>query len=280
MPSSLQFSTSPSTFDTPQITRKSIASPPAKKQKMSLTQTYYLAHTARGKLSKEAAKADHDLRKLVGHANLLDGLMLDLADAEREQESWFNQTVKGAAKASEETEKPKHIQWADSIPEEAIDDEDWDAEASDNESDSDDDDEEEIFHAKRMPLRRTNASTTVNAMEIDEDEDEDMEDDEGFEEDLTLTRTSSNHPPELLHETDSESEDESMPPSPPTPEMQFGSLSEKQRQAIATTSFYPSIPAKSDAPHLTSSEQDSFFDEGFYIPQRQQQSLVSAISVY
>lgn len=278
MSSSLRFSTSPSTFDTPQTTRKSIASPPAKKQKMSLTQTYYLAHTARGKLSKEAAKADHDLRKLVGHANLLDGLMLDLADAEREQESWFNQTVKGAAKASEEAEKPKHIQWADSIPEEAIDDEDWDAEVSDNESDSDDEEEEELFQAQRMPLRRTNASTTVTAMEIDEDEE--MEDDDEFEEDLTLTRTSSNHPPELLHESDSESEDEPMPPSPPAPEMHFDSLSEKQRQAIATTSFYPSIPVKSDAPHLTASEQDSFFDEGFYIPQRQQQGLVSAISVY
>ena len=245
---------------------------------MSLTQTYYLAHTARGKLSKEAAKSDHDLRLLVGHANLLDGLMLDLADAEREQESWFNQTVKGAAKASEEPEKPKHIQWADSIPEEAIEEEDWDAEVSDNESDSDDEEDEEIAPAQRLPLGRTNASTTVTAMEIDEDED--MEDDDEFEEGLILTRTSSNHPPELLHESDSESEDESMPPSPPASEMHFDSLSEKQRQAIATTSFYPSIPSQSDAAHLTASEQDSFFDEGFYIPQRQQQGLVSAISVY
>ena len=245
---------------------------------MSLTQTYYLAHTARGKLSKEAAKSDHDLRLLVGHANLLDGLMLDLADAEREQESWFNQTVKGATKASEEPEKPKHIQWADSIPEEAIEEEDWDAEISDNGSDSDDDEEdEEVAPAQRFSLGRTNASTTITAMEIDEDED--MEDDDEFEEGLTLTRTSSNHPPELLHESDSESEDESMPPSPPASEMHFDSLSEKQRQAIATTSFYPSIPA-SDAAHLTASEQDSFFDEGFYIPQRQQQGLVSAISVY
>ena len=201
--------------------------------------------------------------------------MLDLADAEREQESWFNQTVKGAAKASEEPEKPKHIQWADSIPEEAIDEEDWDAEASDSESDSDD---EEFSYTEPMPLRPANASTSVTAMEIDENED--MAEDDEFEEGLTLTRTSSNHPPELLHESDSESEEESMPPSPPAPEMPFDTLSEKQRQAIATTSFYPSIPAKSDAPHLTASEQDSFFDEGFYIPQRQQQGLVSAISVY
>lgn len=48
---------------------------------MSITQTYYLAHTARGKLSHEAAQADHNLRLLVGHANLLDSLMLELAEA-------------------------------------------------------------------------------------------------------------------------------------------------------------------------------------------------------
>ena len=275
MPSNLRFSTTTSSIETPQITREAIASPIQKKQKMSLTQTYYLAHTARGKLSREAAKADHNLRRLVGHANLLDGLMLDLADAEREQESWFNQTVKGATKASEEPEKPKHIQWADTIPEEAIEDADWEAEASDSDSESDD---EEIIPAQPMAFRPSKASTTVTAMEIDEDEDEDMEEDDEFEEGLALTRTSSNHPPELMHESDSESEDESMPPSPPLPELPLSTLSEKQRQAIATTSYYPS--EKSDVPQLSPSEQDSFLDEGFYLPQRRQPGLVSAISVY
>ncbi|KAH8661827.1 hypothetical protein BGZ61DRAFT_593629 [Ilyonectria robusta] len=53
---------------------------------MFITQTYYLAHKARVKLSSEAARADHDLRLLVSHANLLDSLMLELADTEREQE--------------------------------------------------------------------------------------------------------------------------------------------------------------------------------------------------
>lgn len=238
---------------------------------MSLTQSYYLAHTARGKLSREAAKADHNLRVLVGHANLLDGLMLDLADAEREQESWFNQTVKGAAKASEEPEKAKHIQWADTIPEEALEDADWEALASD--SDSDSDEEEEDSYAPSMAFNRTKASTTVTAMEVDEDED--MEDDE-FEQDLALTRTSSNHPPDLMHESDSESDDEPMPPSPPLPEL--STLSEKQRQAIVTTSYYPS--KKSDVTQLSPSEEESFLDEGFYLPQRQQPGLVSAISVY
>lgn len=268
MSSGLRFSVSASYPQSTPIVQKTVSSPPQKKQKMSLAQTYYLAHTARGKLSKEASRADHDLRLLVGHANLLDGLMLDLADAEREQENWFNNTVKGAAKASNE---PKHIQWVDTIPEEAIEEEAWDAESSDSEEDSDD--EEETQYAHTIPRRRqSQSSTTITAMEIDED----MEEDEDYEDDLALTRTST-HPPELLHESDSESEDEYMPPSPPQTEMSLDGLSEKQRQAIATTSFYQSIPATSDsnAASLPPSEQASFFDEGFYLPQRQT-AIVSA----
>ena len=67
-------------------------SPPAKKQKMSLTQTYYVASTARSKLGREANRADHNLRVLVGHANLLDNLMLDLANAVSVQSSKSNPT--------------------------------------------------------------------------------------------------------------------------------------------------------------------------------------------
>ncbi|KAK3933680.1 hypothetical protein QBC46DRAFT_230105, partial [Diplogelasinospora grovesii] len=62
------------------------------KAKMSVTQTYSLAHKARAKLSSEAARSNHNLRLLVGHANLLDSLMLKLADTERQQESWFDQS--------------------------------------------------------------------------------------------------------------------------------------------------------------------------------------------
>src|SRR3569833_4388026 len=82
---------------------------------MSITQTYYLAHKARGKLSSEAARPDHNLRLLVGPANLLASLMMELADAEREQESWFNQSVRGATKA---TQQDRHVQWADTVVEE------------------------------------------------------------------------------------------------------------------------------------------------------------------
>ena len=59
---------------------------------MSLTQTYYVASTARSKLGREANRADHNLRVLVGHANLLDNLMLDLANAVSVQSSKSNPT--------------------------------------------------------------------------------------------------------------------------------------------------------------------------------------------
>ena len=234
---------------------------------MSLTQTYYLAHTARGKLSQEAARADHDLRLLVGHANLLDGLMLDLANAEQEQESWFNQTVKSASKASEE---PKHVQWADTIPEELEEavEEEFYAESSGSDSDSDDD--EEMQPTKPIALRKVpQAPVTITTAEYDEDED--MED-EDFEDDLTLTRTSSAHPPDLLDDEDSESEDDSMPPSP---EMALDAFSEKQRQAIATTSYYQPLPVKSSSPASLPDSDQSFFDEGFYLPQRQQTAIAA-----
>ncbi|KAL8791079.1 MAG: hypothetical protein Q9213_000286 [Squamulea squamosa] len=262
MPSILRNSILPSAIETPAIVRKTIPSPPQKKQKMSLTQTYYLAHTARGKLSKEAARADHNLCRLVGHANLLDGLMLDLADAEREQESWFNQTVNGATKASQ---SPRHIQWADSI-EEAIEEDD---EYSDSESDSDD----EVEQIPQIPARRLPQELAPAVMvTVEEDSDEEMEeDDDEDDEDLVLTRTHSNQPPELLHESDSESDDD-MPPSPPQSAIPFDAFTEKQRQAIATTGYYQS---KHEA--ITSAEdQASFFQEGFYIPPRQQAPSITA----
>lgn len=233
---------------------------------MSLTQTYYLAHTARGKLSKEAAKGDHDLRLLVGHANLLDGLMLDLANAEQEQENWFNQTVKSNTKASEE---PKHIQWADTIPEEVEEAVEEEFYADNSDSDSDSDDEEEMEYSQ--PTLRKALQATVSSVEVDEDEE--MADDD-YEDSLALTRTPSIHPPELLHgDSDSDSDDD-MPPSPPQTEITLDDFTQKQRQAIATTSFYQSD--RSDhAASLPESDQSSFFDEGYYLPQRQPMAIAA-----
>ncbi len=203
---------------------------------MSITQTYFLAHSARGKLSKEASRADHDLRLLVGHANLLDSLMLDLANAEQEQEQWFNKSLSQSEEAVQEPEA------------------DWeadDAEASESESDSDyDEDVDMVIESNTTPI--------VTATEVDqEDFEEDDEEDYG---DLALTRTASRHsPPELSEDSESESEDEHMPPSPPS--ATFDSFTEHQRQAIAN-------PSK-DAP-LSETQQEAFIEEGFFLPSRPQ----------
>ncbi|KAH8598299.1 hypothetical protein B0O99DRAFT_616372 [Bisporella sp. PMI_857] len=242
---------------------------PLKRKAMSITQTYYLAHTARGKLSSEASRADHNLRLLVGHANLLDSLMLELAEAEQEQESWFNQSVKKATK----TEEPRHIQWADSIIEEP--EEDWqaeDAESSDSESEYDSEDEME-FETGLAALHRVPSHITTSYEEVEEEfEDDGAEDLDELA--LHLVQSHSNSPPELDHDSDDSSEDESMPPSPPSDALP--SFSEKERQQIATTGFY----SKSAASIPPSAEQ-AFFDEGYYLPRRTQSpGLISAISVY
>jgi hypothetical protein len=249
---------------------------------MSITQTYFLAHKARAKLSREAGQPDHNLRLLVGHANLLDSLMLDLAEAEREQESWFNQSVRGAAPRTEE----RHIQWADSIPTrndagwEADDSSDSDSDSDLSEDDEEDDEEDEdddVEMADAVSYRRAPAGSVVPASpqlshfgvdEIDEDElDEDEEDIDS----LTLTRSPSHtaaaSPPELDLDSDT-SEDESMPPSPPFANVP--TFSDKQRE-----SAYYDGPEPSDE-----DEKADFYNEGYYIPQRNPTRLVSAISVY
>ena len=233
---------------------------------MSITQTYFLAHTARGKLAKEASRADHDLRLLVGHANLLDELMLDLANAEQEQENWFNRTVSGAKAAEEEQKAAKHIQWAETVVEEP--EEDWDVEDADSDSDDDSDDDEEMdepMTATPIAMAKASVTSTISTRELTDeyDEDEDLEE-------LALTRTESHHPPELTtSDSDDESEDDSMPPSPPSTTLQF---TEKERQSIATTSYYDKT---SDA-QLSEAQQSHFLEDGFFIPPREQPAMIPA----
>jgi hypothetical protein len=226
---------------------------------MSITQTYYLAHTARGKLSSEASRADHNLRLLVGHANLLDSLMLDLAQAEQEQESWFNQSVTKATKTED-----KHIQWADTIIEEP--EADWQAEDADSsDSESDFDSDEEIEMGTSVTMQRASANR-IPELEVEEDEEAEF----GYS---LYPSPSHSSPPELDHDSDESSEDESMPPSPPSASLP--SFSEKQRREIATTAYYSKPPAS-----VPAAESQSFFEQDYYLPQRTQPGLISAISVY
>ncbi|KNG49566.1 camp-dependent protein kinase [Stemphylium lycopersici] len=229
MPSSshLRIQTSFEPFTAETTRSHFISSPPQKKQKMSLTQTYYIAASARSKLGKEACRADHDLRLLVGHANLLDSLMVELQDAERQQEQWFNQTM---AKASK-TEESRHIQWADTITEEAVEDD-----YSDSESDNEDD-----FDMIPMPRRIAQSPVQISTMEIDEDDysedEEDFYDDMEDDSELALTRvpSQSQSPPELTFEE--ESDDESPPTSPPQATLNFS-----EKEAMLTTTFYDAKP--------------------------------------
>lgn len=241
--------------------------PDQPKKKMSITQTYYLAHTARSKLSKEAARADHDLRLLVGHANLLDSLMLDLANAEREQEQWFNNTVRNATKKAQ----PSHIRWADTIEEESMEDyseEEDDSDLSDDDySDYDEEEDEEKFEdltalytaaAVAKPLRRApSPPALISVDELSSDEEEEEEEEEEVAR-LTLTRSPSRHnsppaqsPPELLDDLSSDEED-SMPPSPEEPTM----------DAFSSTQNHP---AKRDNALLTDTESQSMFEEHDFI---------------
>jgi hypothetical protein len=157
--------------------------------------------------------------------------MIELQDAERQQEQWFNQTMAKASKA----EEPRHIQWADSIAEEPEEDDDSE---SDSESENEDD-----FDMITLPRRITQSPVQISTMEVEDDEDDeefydDMEDDS----DLALTRVPSQlqSPPELVYEE--ESDDESPPTSPPQSTLDFS-----DKEAMLTTTFYD---AKSQSQYM------------------------------
>ena len=241
-----------------------------KANKMSVTQTYFLAHTARGKLSSEASRADHNLRLLVGHANLLDSLMLELAEAEQEQETWFNQSVRKASKPAEQ----RHIQWADTVVEDP--EEDWQAEDADSsdssDSDSDYSSDEEIEEAEIAALSRVpSRPAPEEGEEFEDDGEEDYEDLA-----LHLTQSHGTSPPDLEHDSGDSSDDDSLPPSPPADILP--SFSEKQRQQIATTGFYH--PKSPPSPSTAAEQDEDAYEQDFFLPQRAAPGLISAISVY
>ena len=273
---------------------------------MSITQTYFLAHKARAKLSSQAARPDHNLRLLVGHANLLDTLMLELADAEREQESWFNQSVQQSSAPAPQDKPDRHVQWADTIIEEP--EEDWQAEDADNDStsdassdsfsDSDDDiyeeddeedsasslDEDDLM-ADAAPLRRVESKVEVEEVDEAETDDDDAEfDDDAEDAHLSLTRSASHSstsaslhmssPPELVIEEDSDDllsdDDASMPPSPPAVSLQSFSK-DSSKPATTTTTIVPTSPQPQDQ------EQE---DLHYFVPPRNPARLISGLPVY
>ncbi|EEH45247.1 uncharacterized protein PADG_01397 [Paracoccidioides brasiliensis Pb18] len=255
---------------------------PSKKQrKMSLTQTYYLAHAARAKLSREASRPDHDLRILVGHANMLDSLMLDLADAEREQERWFHQSVRGANDGRRASKGSRHIQWAEAVVEEP--EEDWEVEdglshsdeeledSDGNDEDEDDDDsddyDEEVTFTHVLSLSKSSKQqqqqqqrqrdqflpkiTTREIIHYADDEEAIESDDDADDGELALTRTTSRsqrqqqqqqQPPDLLEDSENDSsEDELFPLSPPQPTIDTFPTSQIRRHSEGALSVPVSV---------------------------------------
>ncbi len=120
-----------------------------------------IAHQARSKLAKEAQASDHNLHRLVCHANMLDTLICDLAQAEQQQESYLNKLTQ---KASPGPRKAKAEKWDFVVMEKLAEESEEDSD-SDSESDAESDDEYEHWDAKTF-----NATTTMIASEEDADE--------------------------------------------------------------------------------------------------------------
>ncbi|KAM0221789.1 hypothetical protein ACHAQD_004959 [Fusarium lateritium] len=225
------------------------------KKNMSITQTYYLAHKARAKLSREAAQSDHDLRLLVGHANLLDSLMLELADAEREQERWFNQSVRGATTPQAE----RRVQWADNVVEEE-DEEDYDSDSSASDDYDSEDEEEDVEMINTPSLPAKAMSPRITHIELEDDMEEDDLEEDYAQLELVRTPSHSNSPPELVDLDSDSSDDDSMPPSPPQSILAFDEKDVKEQSQ--------------------QQESNSLYAEEYYLPARNPARLVSAISVY
>jgi len=215
----------------------------AKQSKMSITQTFYLAHKARGKLSSEAAKSDHNLRLLVGHANLLDSLMLNLQHAEREQDAWFNAMVRGNSTEDEEADVMDTISEEEEETLGYLPQDDSDSETSDSEDEYELD--SQFIGSVPRPIAFDYRRTVIDVDEVEVDDDFEEEED-GF---YALRRTSSHvpsSPPELIE--DDESDSESSPPSPPQPTLAAPLFYDKtSRKQSNKTSFYDSnSPAESN----------------------------------
>ncbi|KAF3940089.1 hypothetical protein ABW19_dt0203078 [Dactylella cylindrospora] len=230
----------------------------SKSSKMSITQTFYLAHKARGKLSSEAARSDHNLRLLVGHANLLDSLMLHLQNAEREQDAWFNAMVRGNSMEDDETDHMDVISEEDEEENLGSLAEDY-PESESSDEDSDDDYELESDYINTIPRPAYDYSKTVIDVDEVEADDDFEEEEDGF---YALRRTSSHapmSPPELIDDDDT-SDSDSNPPSPPQPTLAEPIFYEsKNRKQISTTSYYDSnSPAELVSSYYQSSVISAF----------------------
>ncbi|KAH8154197.1 uncharacterized protein LAJ45_01965 [Morchella importuna] len=251
-------------------------------QKMSITQTFYLAHKARGKLSSEASRSDHNLRLLVGHANLLDTLMIHLSEAERDQETWYNNTVRGNEESRESVQ-----QWPETIPEETEEygslaaDYESDSESSEEEEEEEDEDEEmmdldmsydltltrEPSHPSAYTKYYQTHGTVIGVSEVGED-DEEYEDDCDEDGMFSLTRTTSHRPPSLCSDLSDDEDEDSNPPSPPQPTMSHPPMSHKEQEQARAYFEHNDTPGLSE-------ERGSLFEHDYFVPDRSSPTMIS-----
>lgn len=165
-------------------------------------QVYRLASIARDKLCREAARASHDLRVLVAHANILDELLIELnapggastdyygfdllpqeVRTERAARRPVVVTVKEAGEHELDDEHSRHLSSESSPSSLPMLSHDFESE-SDSGSDSDESDDSDDFETIITPTSPTDSSNT-SMSSVDE---EDVEPDES---DLGLRRTKS-----------------------------------------------------------------------------------------
>ena len=100
------------------------------------TDLYFVASTARSKLGKEACRESHRLRHLVGHANILDDLMVELNQIK-------NEPACNSRRSSRELEEIPELQ-----------------------EDSSDDDSEDELELARYPVRSPAQVKSVATAEL------------------------------------------------------------------------------------------------------------------
>lgn len=274
------------------------------RQDTFITQTYSLAHTARRKLAREASRADLHLGRLVGHANLLDSLMLELSRAERERHL-ESQRQQQQMRFYERNTVPsscssRHVQWVDRVVEKA--EEDWevsDADSTESDSDYDSDESEEMeadmVSLQRVPSHRLESymlppptpspspssskilsqppSVPKVSLTIPQKSEDCQEDLEILQLEYTSSHSSS-FPPELDDDSDS-SDEELMPPSPP---------------ADIRPKFFPKSSSKTPYSQIGSAQcvipsseaEEALFNKEYYIPPSSSTTteLIPTINLY
>jgi hypothetical protein len=145
-----------------------------------------VAHQARGKLVKEANCPDHNLHRLVCHANMLDTLISGLAHAEEEQESYLNKLSSSTKKKP--ARKSKVEKWAqvvmDRLEEESGSEDEHDLSEDDSGSD------EEYEHCENRDLDKANVVVPVVVSSEEEDGANKLQEEHAR---LALERTKTRH---------------------------------------------------------------------------------------